>query len=61
MTGTLFTALRSALAERYRVERELGQGLPTYDEIRGSARFAAVIRAFGADPAPFVRSAGARP
>ena len=30
-------------------------GLPAYDPIRGSARFAAIIRAFGADPAPFVR------
>ena len=36
-------------------------GLPAYDPIRGSARFAAVIRAFGADPAPFVRPAAAHP
>ncbi len=36
-------------------------GLPAYDPIRGSARFAAVIRAFGADPAPFVRPASPRP
>jgi serine/threonine-protein kinase len=31
-------------------------GLPMYDPIRGSARFAAIVRAFGADPARFVRS-----
>jgi hypothetical protein len=37
-------------------------GLPMYDPIRGSARFAAIIRAFGADPTPFVRAPGsARP
>jgi serine/threonine-protein kinase len=33
-------------------------GLPMYDPIRGSARFAAIIRAFGADPTPFVREPG---
>jgi serine/threonine-protein kinase len=30
-------------------------GLPPYDAVRGSARFAAVVRAFGADPASFTR------
>jgi eukaryotic-like serine/threonine-protein kinase len=34
-------------------------GLPAYDPVRGSARFAAVVRAFGADPAMFTRPAGA--
>ena len=33
-------------------------GLPMYDPIRGSARFAAIVRAFGADPTPFVRPSG---
>ena len=37
-------------------------GLPAYDRIRGSPRFAAIIRAFGADPKPFVRApSGTRP
>ena len=36
-------------------------GLPAYDAIRGSPRFAAVIRAFGSHSAPFVRPASARP
>ena len=36
-------------------------GLPAYDPLRGSARFAAVVRAFGADPGAFTKSAGARP
>ena len=36
-------------------------GLPAYDPLRGSARFAAVIRAFGADPPVFTKSASARP
>jgi serine/threonine-protein kinase len=35
-------------------------GLPAYDAIRQSARFAAVIRAFGADPTPFIRATAAR-
>jgi serine/threonine-protein kinase len=35
-------------------------GLPAYDPIRQSARFAAVIRAFGADPTPFIRPSAAR-
>jgi eukaryotic-like serine/threonine-protein kinase len=30
-------------------------GLPMYDAIRGSARFAAIVRAFNADPAAFAR------
>jgi hypothetical protein len=34
-------------------------GLPAYDPVRGSARFAAVVRAFGADPASFTHSTGA--
>jgi serine/threonine-protein kinase len=34
-------------------------GLPAYDPIRGSARFAAIVRAFGADPASFARPMGA--
>jgi serine/threonine-protein kinase len=33
-------------------------GLPAYDPIRGSARFEAVVRAFGADPAAFARPMG---
>ena len=33
-------------------------GLPVYDPVRGSARFAAVVRASGADPAPFLRPMG---
>ena len=39
---------------------ELPFGLPAYDPIRQSARFAAVIRAFGADPTPFIRPRGTR-
>jgi hypothetical protein len=35
-------------------------GLPAYDPLRQSARFAAVIRAFGADPAPFMHPQGTR-
>jgi len=35
-------------------------GLPAYDPIRGSARFAAVVRALGADPAPFTKPTGVR-
>ena len=33
-------------------------GFPAYDPIRGSARFAAVVRALGADPALFIRPMG---
>jgi serine/threonine-protein kinase len=36
-------------------------GLPMYDPLRGSARFSAIVRAFGADPSVFTRPTGARP
>ena len=36
-------------------------GLPMYDPVRGSARFSAIVRAFGADPAVFTKPTGARP
>lgn len=45
----LLARLSPALADRYRIERELGQGFshPAHDLVRGSARFASVVRAFG--------------
>ncbi|MDP1857587.1 MAG: hypothetical protein Q8K82_02890, partial [Gemmatimonadaceae bacterium] len=36
-------------------------GLPAYDPLRASARFAVVVRAFGADPGAFTKPARARP
>jgi serine/threonine-protein kinase len=60
-TTRALDALERAAAAREAVGFMAPFGLPAYDAIRGSARFAAVIRAFGADPAPFVKPARTRP
>ena len=60
-TTRALDALERAAAAREAIGFMAPFGLPAYDALRRSARFAAVIRAFGADPAPFVRSAGTRP
>jgi eukaryotic-like serine/threonine-protein kinase len=59
-TTRALDALEQATKAREAVGFMAPFGLPAYDPIRGSARFAAVIRAFGADPAPFIRPAGVR-
>jgi len=60
-TTRALDALERAARPPYVVGFVAPFGLPAYDAIRGSPRFAAVIRAFGVDPAPFVRPASARP
>lgn len=51
------TRVLDALEHAARAREALGFmapfGLPAYDALRGSARFAAVVRAFGADPTAF--------
>jgi len=57
-TTRALAALERAAEARETIGFMAPFGLPAYDPIRGSARFAAIIRAFGADPTPFVRSPG---
>jgi len=57
-TTRALDALERAAREREALGFMAPFGLPAYDPIRGSARFAAVVRAFGADPAVFARPAG---
>jgi serine/threonine-protein kinase len=57
-TTRALAALEHAVEAREAIGVIAPFGLPAYDPIRGSARFAAIIRAFGADPTPFVRSPG---
>jgi tetratricopeptide (TPR) repeat protein len=56
------TAALAALERAARDGEALGFtapfGLPMYDPIRGSARFATIVRAFGADPTPFAKPSG---
>ena len=60
-TSRALDALERAAKAREAVGFMAPFGLPAYDALRGSARFAAVIRAFGADPASFTKPTGARP
>jgi len=60
-TTRALDALERAAAARETIGFIAPFGLPAYDPIRGSARFAAVVRAFGADPAIFSRRTAARP
>ena len=54
-TTAALEALEAAVRERDALGFMAPFGLPAYDPIRGSARFAAAVRAFGADPAAFAR------
>ena len=57
-TTRALDALERAAREREALGFMAPFALPAYDSIRGRARFAAVARAFGADPAVFARPAG---
>jgi serine/threonine-protein kinase len=59
-TTRALDALERAAREREAIGFMAPLGLPVYDPVRGSARFAAVVRAFGADPASFTKRTGAR-
>jgi serine/threonine-protein kinase len=54
-----FVALERAAARKEPLSASMGLGSPVYDPIRGSARFTAILRAYGLDPA-LVNAAAAR-
>ncbi len=59
-TARALDALERGARDREAVGFMAPFGLPAYDALRGNARFAAVIRAFGADPSSFTTPARAR-
>jgi serine/threonine-protein kinase len=59
-TTRALDALERAARDREALGFMAPFGLPAYDPIRGSARFAAIVRAFGADPASFTKPTGVR-